>query len=406
MIIIPYATDAPIYHFPRATLGVIAANVAVHAAWCSLPPEVAEPYAMKLGAGLHPLQWLTHNFLHADILHLFFNMVFLWSYGIIVEGKTGWLPFLLVYLGIGTAHGAAIQAAYLGAAEPSYVLGASAIVFGLMAMAMVWAPVNELSCVLILFVGIRLITHVFEMPIYAFALLQLGLEGVSMLFTSLIRGDPMSSGLLHISGACWGVVAGVLLLKARWVDCEGWDVFSLAARRRALRQAWRAREARLDRSKEAERLPAVARSEDERPGLSPQERAARLLSKVHRSIADDDDASAQAAYQKWLAAVGGRPSREDLLALIKAWHGRQAWVASVPALRALCRHYPERSEKLRLKLATILIRDLDRPTEASRHLRQIPAGNLDPTLEAARRRLLADAERMIEDGVLEVEEDA
>ena len=115
---------------------------------------------MKLGAGLHPMQWLTHNFLHADILHLLGNMVFLWAYGIIVEGKIGWLLFLLTYLGIGTAHGAAIQAAYLGAAEPSYVLGASAIIFGLMAICMIWAPVNDLSCFYLFFVGFRMITGI------------------------------------------------------------------------------------------------------------------------------------------------------------------------------------------------------------------------------------------------------
>src|SRR5438045_2832212 len=136
-MIIPYSTDAPIYHFPIATLVVIVANVAVHIVWSFLPPEVAEPYAMVLGEGLHP---------------------FLWSYGIIVEGKIGGFLFLLSYLGIGTVHGAVIQAAYLHAAEPSHVVGASGIIFGLMAIAMVWAPVNELSCFYLFLVGFRVIS--------------------------------------------------------------------------------------------------------------------------------------------------------------------------------------------------------------------------------------------------------
>ena len=232
-MIIPFATDAPIYHFPKATLGVIAANVAVHALWMATSPEAAEPYAMKLGEGLHPLQWLTHNFLHADILHLLFNMIFLWSYGIIVEGKIGWLPFLLSYLAIGTAHGAVIQAAYLHAAEPSYVVGASGIIFGLMAIGMIWAPVNEISCFYLFFAGFRVISNTIELPIYVFALLQLGLEGFSVLAHFMLRGDPMSSGLLHVSGAFWGLIVGIVLVKARWVDCEGWDVFSLMTKRSA-----------------------------------------------------------------------------------------------------------------------------------------------------------------------------
>ncbi len=305
-MIIPFSTDAPIYHFPKATLGVIASNVVVHVAWSLASPDAAEPYAMKLGAGLHPLQWLTHNFLHADFVHLGFNMIFLWAYGIIVEGKIGWLPFLLSYLSIGTIHGAAIQLAYLHTETPAYVLGASGIIFGLMAISMIWAPVNDLSCFYLFFVGLRAISNVVEVPIYVFALLQLSLEGLSVLLMYMMHGDPMSSGLLHISGAFWGLIVGILLLKAGWVDCEGWDVFSLREKRRALRKAWKAREARLDRSKENEKLSRAMLSEEDRPGLSPEERAAKLLKKVHRSIESGDMAAAQAAYEKWIGVVGNR----------------------------------------------------------------------------------------------------
>ena len=403
-MIIPFATDAPIYHFPKATLGVITANVAVHALWFATSPEAAEPYALKLGAGLHPLQWLTHNFLHADILHLLFNMIFLWSYGIIVEGKIGWLPFLLCYLGIGTAHGAAIQAAYLRAPEPSYVLGASAVVFGLMAIDMIWAPVNEISCFYLFFAGFRVISNTVELPIYVFALLQLGLEGLSVLLQFMVRGDPMSSGLLHISGALWGLIVGVLLVKARWVDCEGWDVFSLMTKQRALRKAWKAREARLDRSKENEKAPKAMRSEEDRAGLSPQERAAKQLTRLHQAIETGDPAGAQEAFPKWMTSSGNRPTRDALLGVIKAMHERQQWSASIVPMRALCRLYPEKSEKVRLKLASLLIRDLERPTEARRHLLRIAEDALDPSLQQYRRTLLQKAETMIEDGVLEVEE--
>jgi membrane associated rhomboid family serine protease len=404
-VIIPYSTDAPIYHFPKATLGVIVANVAIYVAWGCSSPEAAEPFAMKLGEGLHPLQWLTHNFLHADFLHLLFNMVFLWSYGIIVEGKIGWLPFLLSYLSIGTIHGAVIQAAYLHAAEPSYVLGASGIIFGLMAISMMWAPVNDLSCFYLFFAGLRVISGTFELPIYAFALLQLALEGLSVCLMFMIHGDPMSSGLLHISGAFWGLMVGIVLLQARWVDCEAWDVFSLVSKRRALRNAWRAREARLDLSKENERLPQAMRSVEDRTGLSPEERAAKLLTKVHRAIEMGDMMAAQVAYEKWMTAVANRPPRDALLAVIKAMHQREEWAGSVAPMRALCRLHLENSEKVRLKLASILIRELQRPTEALRHLQQIPDERLDANLQRIRRQLLQEAKQMIEDGVLELEED-
>jgi membrane associated rhomboid family serine protease len=377
----------------------------VHVAWWLLPPEAAEPYAMILGSGLHPLQWLTHNFLHADIIHLTFNMFFLWMYGIIVEGKIGWFPFLLSYLSIGTVHGAVIQTAYLHAATQSHVLGASGIIFGLMAIAMIWAPANELSCFYFFFFGLRIFTNTFEVPIYVFALVQFALEGLSVALQFMIHGDPMSSGLLHISGAFWGLLVGILLLKAHWVDCEGWDVFSLIQKRRALRKAWKAREARLDGSKENERLPRSMRAEEDRASVPPEVRAAKLLTKVHQSIEMGDMTAAEAAYGKWMSATGNKPPREALLGIIKAMHQRDEWAAAVPPMRAFCRLYPARSDKLRLKLASVLIRKLDRPTEAHRHLQQISGENLDANLQGLLQKLRNEAEQMIEDGVMEVEED-
>jgi membrane associated rhomboid family serine protease len=404
-MIVPYSTDAPIYHFPKATVGVIATNVAVHLAWCLASPEAAEPFAMKLGVGLHPMQWLTHNFLHADFLHLFFNMVFLWSYGIIVEGKIGWLPFLLNYVLIGTIHGAVIQAAYLHAPEPSYVVGASAIIFGLMAMCMIWAPVNDLSCFYLIFVGFRIITNTFEVPIYAFAILQLTLEGLAVLLQFLIKGDPMSSGLLHVSGAFWGLIAGIVLVQAHLVDCEDWDVFSLIRKRRALREAWKARAARLELSKTNEMLPRAMRPEEDRARPWPTQRPEKLLLEIHRSIELNDSLAVQAAYEKWLVAVQKRPPREALVGLIKAMQGKKQWDLLVPPMRAFCQLYPENSEKVRLKLASLLIRRFERPTEGLRLLQQISAESLDPDLKQLRHKLLKESEQMIEDGVLELEED-
>lgn len=405
MIIFPYSTDAPIYHFPKATLALIIANVGIHFAWPPATSAAVEPYAMILGDGLHPLQWLSHNFLHADFLHLGFNMIFLWCYGIIVEGKIGWLPFLIVYLGIGTAHGAAIQTAYLGAAEPSYVLGASAIIFGLMAIAMIWAPVNELSCLYIFILVFRIFTGQFDVRIFVFAILQLFLEGASILFKYLMHGDPMSSALLHVSGAIWGLLVGILILKAGWVDCEGWDVFSLLTKKRGLRDAWREREARLDLAKQSEKLPRTALLDNGAPGASAEERSTRLLNKTHRAIEAGDILTAQATYEKWANTLTSVPPREVLLGIISDFHGRQQWAASVPPMRALCKHYPDRSSKARLKLAGILMRELNRPTEALRHLEKLQPASLDPTLRNMHHTLLTHARKMIDEGVLEVEEE-
>jgi membrane associated rhomboid family serine protease len=61
---------------------------------------------LQYGAGLKPWQWMTSIFMHAGIGHLLGNMIFLWAFGLIVEGKIGWLPFTLLYLAIGCGQSA------------------------------------------------------------------------------------------------------------------------------------------------------------------------------------------------------------------------------------------------------------------------------------------------------------
>ena len=116
-MMIPWGTDAPIYHWPIVTGAMILANVAVFVG--EVNDVVGPEWALALGDGLHPLQWLTHNFLHIGLGHLIGNVIFLWAFGIIVEGKLGALPFLALYLAIGVAHGAAVQTLMLGIEEPT-----------------------------------------------------------------------------------------------------------------------------------------------------------------------------------------------------------------------------------------------------------------------------------------------
>ncbi len=92
-MILPWGTDAPIYHRPVATIGVIVVNVLIFVAF---PSPLHEDWMLELGGGIHPLQWLSNIFMHLGLGHLLGNMLFLWAFGIIVEGKLGALGFLAV----------------------------------------------------------------------------------------------------------------------------------------------------------------------------------------------------------------------------------------------------------------------------------------------------------------------
>jgi hypothetical protein len=51
------------------------------------------------------------------------------------------------------------------------------------------------------------------------------------------------------------------------------------------------------------------------------------------------------------------------------------------------------------------MRELNRPTEALRHLEKLQPASLDPTLRNMHHTLLTHARKMIDEGVLEVEEE-
>jgi membrane associated rhomboid family serine protease len=432
MIVIPTGTDAPIYYWPYATVALIVLNVALMIA---VPPVAGvvrldendqviedeqtvsnfERYSLALGDGrLHPIQWTTHNFLHFGYLHLAGNMLFLWAFGIVVEGKLGPWKYLLAYLAIGTLHGALVQTLFRTSGINEHAAGASAIVYGLLAVCMIWAPRNELNCIAILLIGFRTLVYHWDLYYTTVALLYIGEQVVGLLFRGALGGLVVITEIGHLSGAFWGAVVAIALLKAGLVDCEGWDLFALWAKRKKLARAWEQRGQRLEREKMVLRsgLKARARAkylqddrgdDDARP--SQDERAKSAVDRIRTLITEGDVAAALAAYEKAARTLYQWPSQPDLYELIKALHAGGADSASIRLMRDHCRDYPERSLKMRVKLAQILIRECQRPVAALRVLDEIPPGSLPADLEAARQRLTLKAQQMLDEGVVEMEGD-
>lgn len=407
-MILPYGTDAPIYHRPIATIGLIAVNTLL---WLPSHALVEGGYALDLGVGLHPVQWVTNNFLHGGLLHLVGNMLFLWAYGIIVEGKLGSLRFLLAYLAIGTAYGAFVQAIFLGATpiddEPRHVLGASAAIFGLLGMAVVWAPKNCLSC-LVVFMGFgRGFGDLWEIPILWFAALEVGWEVAMLVLWGGTGLEILSSALLHVCGFSMGFALGVLLLKAGWVDCEGWDLFAVSRRHLARGSVGPAipktRAGKKRRTKTARR--GRDRSADNAP---PEEQASSAVERLRQRLDEGETLAALDLYLRsaptWKSWGWGLPE-PDLLRLIKSAQADGLGAEAVPPMFEYVRRYPEKAARVRLLLAQLLIETQQRPAKALRVLGDIADGALPAELDRVRRKLAAKAEAMVEDGVLELETD-
>ncbi|QDV37998.1 rhomboid family intramembrane serine protease [Tautonia plasticadhaerens] len=420
-MIFPLGTDAPIYHRPIGTIGLIVLNVA--AFFASLEyfgQEDWERYQLAVGQGVRPLQWISHGFLHADVFHLAGNMIFLWSFGLIVEGKVGLLAFLGIYLGLEVLAGAAIQATLLGA-DPDYALGASGVIYGLMGMVLIWAPRNELSVFYLLFVGFRILTGVKEVAIYLFAIFYIGWEFASLFFTGL----TLSSALGHATGAIWGLLLGTVLVRSNLVDCEDWDLFSLRRKRRLARKSGTGSTRRDWTPKAGKRRDPAPTGRIERAGTEPEGSTpvpvgrggggsglpseARIADARRRVAHMLDQQMATAALQAHLKAVdllpGYRLEEAEHLRLIRVLLEQGLEAEAVGPMREFIARHPSRAHRVRLRLAQFLIDRQERPLAASRILEPIPAGALPENLEALRSRLLRRAEELKAEGVLEVEGD-
>jgi membrane associated rhomboid family serine protease len=174
----------------------------------------------------NPLSWVTSAFVHGDIAHLAGNMIFLLTFGMIVEGEIGWRRFLGLYLGIAAVEGALEQLLLMEAEGFSY--GASACIFGLIAIACVWAPRREVT----VFYWVFRFVGTSDVKASSLALWWIGWE----LAYWTAFGFGLASSGLHLLGAGVGLAAGIVMLRLGLVDTGGEDAFALREAARVRRK--------------------------------------------------------------------------------------------------------------------------------------------------------------------------
>lgn len=405
-MIVPYSTDAPIYHLPIATVGVIVVTTGIFFACAMRAAEVAKDEPTEIGAEyitemmstgndedvdpyeavidpwiLHygtfnPLQWITSNFMHADFLHVFGNMAGLWGLGLIVEGKVGWWRFLLMYLGIGATQSGIEQTMMLGASGGAS-LGASAVVYGMLVVALLWAPKNDLSC--LIWFGFRPFVTDVSVPIYAAMLM--GLELVLGIFSNFSFG----STILHLMGAGVGLVLGLVMLRMKWVDCEGFDFISEFKKNRGI----------VDKPKAPPKEV-----------VTPEQLAQRRqmgLSQIQELIAGGNVKLALVAHERMKKEYLDWQLPAALhVQLIASMHKAELWSESMPVMVDYLKRHSERAAQVRLQLAKLLIERENRPSQAMKVIAKIDPAQLDEKLQKYAAQLKRKADALVEEGEVEM----
>ena len=364
-------------------------------------PTVFDRFALELGS-FKPWQWLTNIFLHADFWHLLGNMVFLWVFGQIVEGKLGWWRFLLVCLTIGFAEGALVQTTFLWH-EPTLCLGFSGVINGLFVIAALWAPKNSIFFLLLWLPIVR----TFELSVLTVGLIYIGLDVFGFLL-GLLREFGVSTSLLHLVGAFVGLPIGVALLRHNVVDCEGWDWFSLRERNRIGGKRPRPEKAALEAPPEEEGdwEELDWESAEAHENLDPVAERESLFLRMQARVSEGEPARAIEDLEAYELRFGDCPLPRDLLihlsaALLK--DGQRG--AAQLYLEELVQRFDDVPVGHRLALARLLIAEDRRPASGLEQLEAIDVERLPLQQQQVWKTLEEMARAQIDEGVLELDLD-
>lgn len=503
-MLIPINTDAPLYHFPYATIFLIFANfVCFVATGFATNERLLEPWLLEYGNNLNPLEWIPAAFAHGGFGHLIGNMFFLWGFGLVVEGKLGWRVFIPLYFAMAAGWGAAVDVLTLhrtdnyvasevgckdaadfhrkfAARDPELInnlidngvylpfmfeideedleegddefpmdgefgevagaqgslqrpghaiqmmhvagfqevpgrgaepqqsaeamhvlsllkgrcLGASGVIFALMAIALVWAPKNEMH--IVGFIGYRPVS--FDVTIMTYSLWYLALNIIEL----LIMKFQMGSSGLHMVGAILGFGVGVVFLKRNWVDCEKWDLFAVLSGKygRFADDNW-ALGAHGNVAKVYGELPVP---EDEEGGGRRRKGTKGPLAQVNQLIDEGDFLTAsEELFNLRLDDSTLFPAAERAKKLIMGLLQAQGFDEAEGLLEDYIERYPDQNSWARIRLAQLLLKERQRPRAALQALKGLSLEGLSDQLKALAKKIAAGAKEQVRSGVQDAE---
>jgi membrane associated rhomboid family serine protease len=205
-VLLPYQVDVPMKRLPITNVLVVALALAAY-------PVAHNLSEARLGSlvlngwrvsGLFGYMWL-----HANPIHIFGNMLFLWVFGNAVCAKVGNLAYIPVYIGLGLLA-AVVHVRMDGATA----VGASGAVNGVVGMFLVFYPLNTMSCFYLLLFRFGTIA----VPSIALILCWFAFDVIGAL-TSVA---PVAY-FAHVGGFLGGMIPAVVLLKTRIVTMDRYE---------------------------------------------------------------------------------------------------------------------------------------------------------------------------------------
>ena len=349
---------------------------------------------------LNPLRLVTYQFLHdpSGLGHLGFNMLFLWVFGQAVESRLGAIGFAAFYLVGGVFAGLAHIAA-----SSSACIGASGAIAGVSGAFLVLFPRATIRVLLFFF-----IIGLYHIPAVWFIGLYILLDVINQFSALFGSGQNRVAYGAHLGGYMFGIGVAFILLGTKLLPRTEMDMLYLlkqSRRRRKMKQAFEQAPHIWDTNagSTTTTTPIANRARRPKPPpsppVNPEETAARLeLTRLLQAGQPDEAINRYRGFRTDdLHVVLPDASQLDLANRLFA-AGETELAAD--AYRDLLDKRKDRpttaggsSDEIRLLLASLLIRRLNKPDEAAELLEAINVSRIDDNSKSLRATLLNEIGR-------------
>jgi membrane associated rhomboid family serine protease len=345
-MLIPLKTDSPLRSTPWVNWAIILANVimfGVTTKW----PEVSEHYALS---SVRPLllNYFTYQFLHANIQHVLFNMLFLYVFGNNVNDRMGNLGYLAFYLAGGVFAG--ISYVFL---DKGSIVGASGAIAAVIGAYLVLLPRSHVTIVyLLFFIGVAEIPSIWL--ILSFFLLDV------IFFHSADNVAHMA----HIGGTLFGMGISMSLLTVHLLPRDQFDVL-------ALLQRWNKRRQYQELVRQG--YDPFAYTPPKRAAPDPiQDRIQDIRAEIAELLAHNQLDDATRLYLQ-LLEIDSRQvlAKQNQLDVANQLYSDRQYAPAAKAYELFIQHYPkyENLEHVRLMLGLLYGRYLGRSDSAREQLK-------------------------------------
>ncbi|MBU0719439.1 MAG: rhomboid family intramembrane serine protease [Planctomycetes bacterium] len=310
-------------------------------------------------------QFIAYAFLHADVWHLFGNMLFLWVFGNSVNGKMGDWAYLVFYLAGGVFAGWGWAVLNPG---PTYLVGASGAIAAVTTAYLVLFPRSRVTVLVWFFFFIRF----FELSALVIILLKIILWDNVVAPSIGPPGNVATSA--HLAGYLFGFVGALGMLFVRAIPRDQFDILALW-RRWNLRREFASAMAKPEAEVRA-RYGSAARVAAPTPEQQAQEERqlddiAKLRGRIGRALERGDAAAAGGGYEE-LVTLDPRQClpEQQQLQVAREFYGAGRFALAAAAFERFVEAYSRSPEaaNIRLLLGIIYTRDLQQHEVADEYL--------------------------------------